>query len=83
MTDKLASLLNLPPVPTETVDPTAEEARHFVEDNKAIINEVDSAIYKIDAALPLVKDLEASDEELDELAKLAKEKAEDGIRDAA
>jgi hypothetical protein len=77
MTEKLASLLNLPPVPAETVEPTAEEARHFVEDNKTIINEVDTAIFKIDAALPLVKDLEASDEELDELAKLAKEKAED------
>lgn len=77
MTDKLASLLNLPPVPQEPEQPTAEEAKHFVQDNQTIINEVDSAIYKIDAALPLVRDLEASDAELDELAQLAKEKAED------
>lgn len=77
MTDKLATLLNLPPVTSDPVEPTVEEAKHFVEDNREIINEVDSAIYKIDAALPLVRDLEASDSELDELAQLAKEKAED------
>jgi hypothetical protein len=74
MTQKLEQLLNLPPSADE---PTAEEAQHFVEDNRAIIKEVDAAIGKIDAALPLVKDLEAADDELDELAKLAKEKAED------
>ena len=74
MTEKLAQLLNLPPVPEE---PTAEEAQHFVEENKEIIQEVDVAISKIDAALPLVRDLEASDAELDELAAMAKEKAED------
>ena len=74
MTDKLAQLLNLPPISGE---PTKEEAQHFVEDNRTIINEVDAAISKIDAALPLVKDLEAADDELDELANLAKEKAED------
>ena len=77
MTEKLANLLNLPPIPQEPEEPSKEQAQQFVEENKAIISEVDTAIYKIDAALPLVKDLEASDEELDELARLAKEKAED------
>lgn len=77
MTEKLANLLNLPPIPQETEQPSTEQAQQFVEENKAIINEVDTAIYKIDAALPLVRDLEASDSELDELAQLAKEKAED------
>ena len=71
MTEKLAQLLNLPPVPTEPEEPSKEQAQQFVEENKAIISEVDTAIYKIDAALPLVRDLEASDEELDELARLA------------
>ena len=40
---------------------------------------MDAAINKIDAALPLVRDLEAGDQELDELATLAKDKAEDLI----
>lgn len=74
MTEKLAQLLNLPQNPAE---PSVEEAQHFVEDNREIIQEVDVAISKIDAALPLVRDLEAGDAELDELATLAKEKAQD------
>lgn len=74
MTEKLAQLLNLPPVPEE---PSVEEAQHFVEENREIMQEVDVAISKIDAALPLVRDLDAADSELDELAQLAKEKAED------
>jgi len=74
MTEKLAQLLNLPPL---AEDPSTEQAQQFVEDNKEIIQEVDVAISKIDAALPMVRDLDAADEELDELAKLAKEKAED------
>ena len=74
MTNKLAQLLNLPPIPDDT---SAEEAKQFVENHQDIITEVDSAITKIDAALPMVRDLEAGDTELDELAQLAKEKAED------
>ena len=74
MTEKLAQLLNLPSTPEE---PSREEAQHFVEENREIIQEVDVAISKIDAALPLVRDLDAADTELDELAQLAKEKAED------
>jgi len=74
MTNKLAQLLNLPPIPDDT---SAEEAKQFVENHQDIITEVDSAITKIDAALPMVRDLEAGDAELDELAQLAKEKAED------
>ena len=74
MTDKLAQLLNLP---TLSDDTSAKEAQTFVQENKEIINEVDVAISKIDAALPMVRDLEAGDTELDELATLAREKAED------
>ena len=77
MTEKLAQLLNLPPVPAEPEQPSVEQAEQFVADNKTIITEVDTAITKIEAALPLVRDLDASDAELDELAQLAKEKAED------
>ena len=75
MTKKLEQLLNLPSSIGEEV--TAQEALTFVNDNKEVIQEVDVAISKIDAALPLVRDLEAGDSELDELADLAKEKAQD------
>jgi hypothetical protein len=72
MTKKLEELFNLPEASI-----TTEEAKATVEENKAIIAEVDLAIDKIDAALPLVSDLDSSDSDLDELAELAKSKAED------
>ena len=75
MTKQLEQLLNLPSTGEE--EPTVEQAQTFFKDNQDLITEVDSAITKIDAALPMVRDLEAGDAELDELAQLAKEKAED------
>jgi hypothetical protein len=77
MTKKLEDLFGI--APTTTDEPTLEEATDFVKENRAIIAEVDSAIDKIDIALPTVRDLDTADDELDELAKLAKEKAEDLI----
>jgi len=74
MTKKLEELLNLP-----TSDSTPEESMAIFEENKELLKEVDSAIDKIDAALPGVRDLDTADSELDELAKLAKDKAEDLI----
>ena len=56
---------------------TPEESQQTIEENREIIHEVDLAIDKIDAALPTVRDLETGDNELDELAKLAQDKAED------
>lgn len=44
-----------------------------------MIAAVDDAISKIDAALPMVADLDTSDAELDELSNLAKEKFNDLI----
>ena len=78
MTKKLEELFNLPPT-TDLDDPSAEEATDFVNENRSLIAEVDLAIDKIDIALPTVRDLDTADEELDELAKLAKDKAEDLI----
>jgi hypothetical protein len=77
MTKKLEALLNLQSSESEDVDSTQESAQEFINENLDIITDVDSAISKIDAALPLVRDLEAGDAELDELADLAKSKAED------
>jgi hypothetical protein len=48
-----------------------------VEQTRAAIVEIDSNIDKIDLALPAVRDLDASDRELDELADLAKQSYQD------
>ena len=75
MTQKLEELFNLPPAE----DTTTDSAKTTIEENRAIIQEVDTAIDKIDAALPFVADLDVSDKELDELSDLAKEKFQDLI----
>lgn len=75
MTKKLEQLLNLATTPSEDIQP--EQAETFIKENQLTIAEVDNAIDKIDAALPLVRDLEAGDQELDDLAKLAQDKFED------
>ena len=75
MTQKLEELFNLPPAE----DNTPEAAETTIEENRAMIQEVDLAIDKIDAALPFVADLDVSDNELDELSDLAKEKFQDLI----
>ena len=75
MTKKLEELFNLPPAE----DLTTESAETTIEENREIIKAVDSAIDKIDAALPFVDSLDISDKELDELSDLAKEKFQDLI----
>lgn len=70
MTKKLEEFLNLPPS-------SDEDIKDFVDENRGVLTQVNDAIDKIDASLPLVSDLDAMDSELDELAKLAKDKAED------
>jgi hypothetical protein len=74
MTKKLEELFNL-----STDDLSTDGAAEMVSQNRQIISEVDQAIDKIDAALPGVKNLDTADTELDELATLAKSKAEDLI----
>jgi hypothetical protein len=75
MTQKLEELFNLPPAEETTV----EAAETTIEENREMITAVDLAIDKIDAALPFVNDLDTSDNELDELSNLAKEKFQDLI----
>jgi hypothetical protein len=73
MTRKLEDLFDLPSsVEIETKDntPTIEEAR-------TQLAAIDVAIDKIDTALPAVRDLDASDTEMDELADLAKDSYKD------
>lgn len=59
------------------MDTTPEEAKEVFEEQKQTFREIDNTIDKIDQALPGVKGLEASDEEMDELAKMAKTRFED------
>lgn len=75
MTQKLSELFNL----QSSEDISAEEAEYTIEENREMIEAVDMAIDKIDAALPMVADLDTSDKELDELSDLAKEKFNDLI----
>jgi hypothetical protein len=77
MTKKLEELLNLAPAPLDSEEPAAESTHQTIEENRELIAEVNLAIDKIDAALPTVRDLETGDTELDELARLAQDKAED------
>jgi hypothetical protein len=71
MTKKLEELLNLSP--SDETESVSTEITH----QKDVIREVDTAIDKIDAALPMVRELEAADKEMDDLADLAEEKFKD------
>jgi hypothetical protein len=78
MTKKLSELFDLPDIPS-TDSAESSEALKTITENKDVIARVDAAIDKIDVALPTVRDLEASDQEMDELAELAKTSAQDLI----
>jgi hypothetical protein len=77
MTKKLSELFDLPTDLPPTDSSESNEALKAIAENQDIIARVDDAIDKIDIALPTVRDLEASDDEMDELADLAKSKFED------
>jgi hypothetical protein len=79
MTQKLQDLFNLPPAEENTANNDTDSTAPSIEEQRAIIQEVDLAIDKIDAALPFVNDLDISDKELDDLSDLAKEKFQDLI----
>jgi hypothetical protein len=74
MTKKLESLFNLPEFSAEA---DLQEAQHIIDENQEVIQAVNTAIDKIDAALPMVRDLDSADRELDELAKIATDKFQD------
>lgn len=76
MTKKLQELFDLPPTGEEP-ELRVEDAMKTIIDNQDLIAEVDDTIDKIDKALPRVKSLDAGDDELDDLAKAAKDRFED------
>lgn len=90
MTQKLAQILNLPDfndditaddsgeyTPPEDVD--LDKIKSELDANNAVIADVNSAIDKIDLALPMVSDLGTTDTDLDELSTFASEKSKDLI----
>lgn len=76
MTKKLEELFDLP---TDTASPDAQSAGadSHAEKTMPIMPETLAAIDKIEAALPAVRGLEASDSEMDELADKAKQSFDD------
>jgi hypothetical protein len=72
MTKKLEELFDLPSSTADTADSVPDIAT-----TQYAITEIDNAIDKIDAALPGVRDLEASDGDMDELAQKATETFDD------
>ncbi len=72
MTRKLEQLFDLPSV--ESTDAAAETPSDDIREQLVAL---DDTIDKIDTALPLVKGLDASDREMDELADMAKSSYED------
>ncbi len=73
MTRKLEELFDLPP----SVSDSEAEENTVIPVTKAELAEIDNTIDKIDSALPSVKGLDSSDEEMDELAKKATETFDD------
>jgi hypothetical protein len=76
MSKKLAELFNLPDQ-LQDEEVTAESAVALSREQQEVIEQVDETIDKIDLALPTVRGLTAGDNELDELADLAKKSAQD------
>jgi len=75
MTRKLEELFDLPSSDNDTEVNTY--GKLTIDETKSALIEIDNTIDKIDAALPSVRDLDNSDEELDELATMAKDSFRD------
>jgi uncharacterized protein YoxC len=73
MTKKLESLFDL----ADSDHPQEISQSLTTQETREVIADIDTAIDKIDAALPAVRDLDTSDQELDELATLARDKFND------
>jgi len=74
---RLEELFDLPETQDEESDTDPAEPGNDIQTNLPILPETLASLDKIEAALPAVRGLEKSDEELDELALLAKESFND------
>lgn len=77
MTKKLEDLFDLKEIDTDDLEivedqPTLAQTQAPTENTQQLL-ELNDQIDKIDAALPSIKDITSSDEEMDELAKMAME----------
>jgi len=68
MTRRLEELFDLPPS-----GPAPDPTPPTIEETKTAMAEVEKTMDKIDAALPGVRGLDSSDQEMDDLANMAKE----------
>ena len=74
MTRKLEELFNIPPTESDGIlDSPESESGNDIETNLPIVPESLVALDKIEQALPAVRGLEASDQEMDDLAAKATE----------
>jgi hypothetical protein len=71
MTKKLEELFGFDKI-NDQAQPN-DDSPHTVEETRAAIVEIDASIDKIDQALPAVRDLDSSDQELDDIAAKATE----------
>ena len=72
MTKKLEELFQL-----DKLEEIATEEPNTVEETRVQLAEIDATIDKIDAALPAVRGLDSSDQEMDDLAAKAQETFDD------
>jgi len=72
MTKKLEQLFEF-----DKLEESAEEEPKTVEETRTAMAAIDATIDKIDSALPAVRGLDASDQEMDELASKAQETFDD------
>ena len=77
MTRKLEELFDLPPATKDQVEAAPNADFPPAEDLRTQLQILDENIDKVDAALPGVRGLESSDEEMDGLAELAKDSYKD------
>jgi hypothetical protein len=74
---RLEELFDLPESEDETHSTVSAEPSNDIEANLPVLPETLAALDKIEAALPAVRGLEASDQEMDELAGKAQESFDD------
>ena len=73
MTQKLQELLNLADPADLGIEPDEASTMLNIEENKQLLIDADAVIDRINEALPSVRSLDTTDDELDELATLAKD----------
>lgn len=67
----MEELFNFPASVSDADEITINNAKQMIDASNETLREMDSTIDKIEAALPAVRGLEASDSEMDDLAKKA------------